>query len=326
MRSSRDQCALPDSEASVKLRQELIPRGTLIERTRELMELTIDFVHHPLFKLANATKRIQALRPGSLDVPPEATQVRSGVAFVSGMVKTPLLTHEEERYWFTLMNYLKFRAERNRRLLDLSRLNNSLIKRIDADLNEARRVRNHIVESNLRLVVALARKFSDSLEQLSELTSEGTTPLIRSVELFDVSLGYRFSTYSTWGVRKQMLRYLKRVRSTRLRSVTEEDLRFENLPDQRTCEKTDELANQLRVNVVNRLLASLSEREKFVIQARFGLDGHSRGQTLEAISKQIGLSKERIRQIIFSSVSKLRSEMQLEDLASLDSAHGSDDF
>ena len=324
LRSSKERCGVPDLQPSAKIRPERIPRGKVIERTRELMELTIDFIEHPLFELADGIKQVQALRPVSLNATAETTRTGPGLAFVSGLVQTPLLTPEEERFWFTWMNFLKSRAERNRRLLDLSRLKTSLLEHIDADLNEAIRVRNHIVESNLRLVVSLARKFSNSLEQMSDLISEGSAPLIRSVELFDISLGNRFSTYCTWAVRNQMLRYLKRIRSLPPGSSNEGDSHLENLPDERTSEEVDASANQIRVNVLNRLLASLSEREKSVIKARFGLDGHARGQTLAQISTQIGLSKERTRQIVSTSLSKLRSEIRVEDLARLGLSEESD--
>jgi DNA-directed RNA polymerase sigma subunit (sigma70/sigma32) len=86
-------------------------------------------------------------------------------------------------------NYRKFVAEKIRRGLSLNRPDASLVDQIEENLRVSTEVHNRIVQSNLRLVVALARKFSGTIDQLSELVSEGTLPLIRAVKLFDVSRG-----------------------------------------------------------------------------------------------------------------------------------------
>ena len=182
--------------SSVPRRPGIRASAELIERTRKLMERTIDFVSDTEFDRTDILETLHAMRPETLDEPPEPTRAEPGLSFVTGFVQSPLLTLEEEKYLFAWMNFLKSRAERNRRLLDLSHPDASLVDRINADLDEALRVRNHIVRGNLRLVVSVARKISGSLEQLSDLIGEGMTPLIRSVELFDVGLGNRFSTVS----------------------------------------------------------------------------------------------------------------------------------
>ncbi len=292
----------------------------LIEQTRQLMERTIEFVADPDFECAGAVKRIQALRPASLDTPPERTPSEPGRAFVSGLVQAPLLTPEEERYLFHWMNFLKARAERNRRRLDLGRPVRSLVDRIAADLDEANRVRNQIIEGNLRLIVAIARKLTDSVEQMSELISEGMMPLMRSVELFDIRLGNRFSTYATWAVRNQMLRHLKRARLHPTLSLyagrfPEEDApSLENLPDKRPPTERDEVDSRRHQTIVWRLLSSLSERERLVVTARFGLEGQPHGQSLAMIAGQMNLSKERVRQIVLDSLSKLRAGMTPDEL------------
>jgi len=68
---------------------------------------------------------------------------------------------------------------------------------------------------------------------------------------------------------------------------------------------------------VNRLLASLSERDRHVVAARFGLEGHPNGQTLAEIAEQMGLSKERVRQIVLNSIAKLRAGISYDEFEQL---------
>ena len=281
------------------------------------METTIEFVNHPFFNRTNGLKQVTALRPDSIDHSQDVMRTTPGLAFVTGMVQSRLLSLDEERYLFTWMNFLKSRAEKNRRLLDLRHPDRALVKRICSDLDEAIQVRNRIVQGNLRLVVALARKLTASLDLMSDLISEGTTPLIRSVELFDVSLGNRFSTYATWAVRNQMLRSLKRSRSSLEFVNGDEAASLENLPDKRPVVETTEVGSQMRLEAVNRLLSSLSERERLVVGARFGLEGHAHGQSLADIAGQLGLSKERVRQIVLSSLNKLRNALTYDEFESM---------
>ena len=293
------------------------PCRKLIEQTRELMERTIEFGPHPDFDELNALEEIQILCPTMQQRGAVSGKPEPGIAFVSGLVQTPLLTPDEERYWFTWMNFLKFRAERNRRRLDLKRLNPALIEQIQSDLNEAIQARNHIVQANLRLVVALARKLTTSIDSMSDLISEGMSPLIRSVELFDISLGNRFSTYATWAVRNQMIRWLKRTRSQSEVQAGDMAYALESLPDRRPLVQASEETQQIRLAAVHQLLDLLSERERQIITARFALEGQPHGQSLAEIAEQMGLSKERVRQIALTSLEKLRGQMTFEEFEAL---------
>ena len=289
----------------------------LIDQVHQLMERSIEFVPHPDFDGADPMVTLRKLRPDSLDHAPVRTRAEPGLVFVSGLVQAPLLTPEEEKYWFTWMNFLKFRAERNRRLLDLGRPDRVLVERIQADLKEALQVRNHIVEGNLRLIVALAKKLTGSLDQMGDLISEGMPPLIRSAELFDISLGNRFSTYATWAVRNQMLRSLKRSRMCLESDPGEDAPSLENLPDWRTLSNSTEATQELRISAVRRLLSSLSERERQIVTARFALEGQPNGQSLADIAERMGLSKERVRQIALNSISKLRESMTYDEFETM---------
>jgi RNA polymerase sigma factor (sigma-70 family) len=293
-----------DAQNPVRRRGRVSPE--LLGRVRDWIERDIEFVRHPMFKKSDAAGQLAKQRPESLDRDDHESKPEPGLAFVAGLVESPLLTHEEETYLFTWMNFLKFRAEQSRRRLDLNAPDGSLVDRIDADLSAATAVRNRIVQSNLRLVVALARKLSGSLDQMSELIGEATLPLIRSVELFDISLGNRFSTYATWAVRNHMLRCLKRRQSAADRVAGHDDVWLDRLPDLRSSADEEAKASGDRAESVQRLLTSLNERERLVISARYGLDGQPRGQSLQDIAERVGLSKERVRQIAIAAIEKMQ--------------------
>ena len=277
------------------------------------MEGSMEFIYQPFYTASDAFELIQAKRPLSLDEPRDGSKAENGRTFISALVSQPPLKFEEERYWFELMNFLKYRAEQTRLSVDLSRLEIFLVNKIDEDLDEALRIRNHIVESNLRLVVALAKQFSRFRGQIYDLISEGMPPLIRSVELFDVGSGNHFSTYATWSVRNEIQRFLKRRQLSSVWFPNDKSCPLDKIPDNRIDSAIGGMESREDSQTVDRLLASLSERERHVILARFGLDGQSRRPSLAAIGAQVGLCGERVRQLIASTLAKLRSEILSED-------------
>lgn len=285
-----------------------------LARVRDWIERQITFFDHELFRLPDVETRLATMCPATLDNPVESSTVRQGIMFVHGMVESALLSQPEEVYLFTWMNYLRFRAERTRQRLCLNTPDLWLVQQIEADLAQSILVRNRIVTSNLRLLVSLAKKQTDSLDQMAELIGEATIPLIRSVELFDVSLGNRFSTYATWAVRNHMWGFLKRRRQLSERTVTHDHF-LDSLVETRSNAQDDIRLDRQRADKVIQLLACLSERERFVITARFGLDGQPRGQSLRVIASQLGISKERVRQITLHAVEKLQGITNLGALA-----------
>ncbi len=303
-RSSRDVTSCKVAPQRPKTSPTIAPE--ILAAAESLAETEIAFVDHPEFRSRSAEKWVESQRPDMAPTERRRATATIGLAFVSGLVQAPLLSHPQERYLFLKMNFLKSRAERWRRRISVHNPDPELIEKIQGALAESMQIRNQIAEANLRLVVAVAKKLSNSLDQLSELTSEGLLPLMRAVELFNVHLGNRFSTYATWAVRNQMHRALKRSRGAAELSTGDDDSGWEGIADRRSSATAEIHAQEQQQRFLTELIDSLNDRERRIISARFGLDGEPTGQSLADISANLGLSKERVRQIVLQAIDKLR--------------------
>lgn len=305
------------SAAAPKPRRTRPPRADagLASRARRLAGSEIAFVGHPRFSRRDAADWLAEQAPPGNVLGRTEPVGDGGVAFVAGLVSAPLLTPAEERYCFLKMNYLRYRAEIARRRIDPLRPDRRLIAQVEADLAESVQYRNHIVRSNLRLIVAIARKLSRSMDQLTELISEGFLPLVRAVELFDVHRGYRFSTYATWAIRNQLQRTLQREQQRSERYVPFADNESGVAREANVAPADAEPRQQRRGPLLERLLATLPERDREIMLARFGLEGRPAGQSLSEVSAQFGLSKERVRQIVLRSLESLRTSAEATELA-----------
>lgn len=233
------------------------------------------------------------------------------------------------------------------------------------------RSRARMIESNLRLVVKIARRYLNRGLPLLDLIEEGNLGLIHAVGKFNPELGYRFSTYATWWIRQTIERalmnqtrtvrlpihvikringYLRTSRqlsqsSQRAASIDEiaremecpvqeverllglnerttvsgypgstdersplDTLADENGLDPATCVQDTDLRHGLKG-----WLARLSAKQREVIERRFGLNGHERA-TLEQVGKDIGLTRERVRQIQVEALGHLRRIVESEGL------------
>ncbi len=207
----------------------------------------------------------------------------------------PFLSREQEAQLFRKMNYLKCRANQLREQLDPDRPNPADLDETELLQCEALAVKNRIVEIYLGLVVSIAKTRAKVGYDLCECVSDGNLALIQAVDGFDFARGNRFSTYAARAILNMLARNEWRFMRRRGHhsALSEESVATH---DSDIEEYEREEAQNLRREVVNRWLSRLDKRERRILVSRYGLGG-SPEQTLAQIGQELGISKERVRQI-----------------------------
>jgi RNA polymerase primary sigma factor len=178
---------------------------------------------------------------------------------------------------------------------------------------EALAVKNQIIRANLRLVVSIAKKRVGPANNFFELVSDGNMSLIRAVEKFDASRGFKFSTYASWAIVKNFTRSIPEEKNRRDRFVTGHDQIFEAAPDTRGAVYEQESGHRRSQEIVQGMLGRLNDRERRILISRFGIGGADE-QTLEQLGRELGVTKERVRQIESRAQEKLRKIAREERL------------
>ena len=266
--------------------------------------------------------------------------------------------------------------------LYLSDISISKLLTADEEKQYARRVqkgdeaaRHHMIESNLRLVVKIARRYLNRGLPLLDLIEEGNLGLIHAVKKFDPERGFRFSTYATWWIRQTIERaIMNQARTVRLpihivkdinsvlraarrlqqqqetrptpaeiaayldRSVEEverlmglhervtigstappgsDDERdlLETLPASADAEPSMQAQDDGICEILDHWVWALSDNQRKVIERRFGLHG-CRRQTLEEIGREIGVTRECVRQLQIEALRNLKKMLQSQGIDS----------
>ena len=267
----------------------------------------------------------------------DATQM-----YLSEIGFSPLLTAEEERYYARLA------------------------------LKGDEAARKRMIESNLRLVVKISRRYMNRGLSLLDLIEEGNLGLIRAVEKFDPERGFRFSTYATWWIRQTIERaIMNQTRTIRLpihvvkelnvylraaRELTQkldheptaeeiaelvdkpvEDVKrmlglnervtsvdvplgpdsdrslLDTIADQQVSDPAELLQDEDMRESIAAWLEELNDKQREVIARRFGLAGYE-SATLEEVGREIGLTRERVRQIQVEALRRLREILERQGL------------
>ncbi|MBC8200726.1 MAG: sigma-70 family RNA polymerase sigma factor [Planctomycetes bacterium] len=222
-----------------------------------------------------------------------------------------LLTRKEEAILFRQYNYarMKLRALQDRvsrakkpkdnNLDNLVRWYTILIER-----------RDHIVECNLALVLAMAKR-SWATGEYADLVAEGNVALLRAVDRFDCELGFKFSTYACRALTTAFNRF------GRKQLKHKNNVPFEFDPDREPHHiRDDEIVGPEHLHAIREAVRSdevqLTEVEKEVLRYRFGLFAGQNPPklTLEKAGEMLGISKERVRQIQIRALRKIREVLE----------------
>jgi len=284
------------------------------QETLKWLQQEISFIHNAEFERLDDAKINEEFEQLAIYRDPAGSRKKlpGGLpAYLAHLYEVPLLSPEGEAALFRQMNYLKYQANKLRSRLNPDRANARLVAKIKALMDAADRIRNRLIECNLRLVVSIARKFANDQHPFEELVSEGNLILMKAVEKFDYSRGFRFSTYTTHSVQRHFYRYF---RTSRRRKSTEANLPDDHLNDLTGEEAVDEtrdaIENMDMELVMSHIDGNLSQRERHIIRERFGLGESKSPRTLKSLSEELDVSKERVRQLHHKAVAEIRKQLE----------------
>ncbi|MFV1963817.1 MAG: sigma-70 family RNA polymerase sigma factor [Pirellulaceae bacterium] len=284
-------------------------------RARRILELPLDYIDNESFERAGAEVEILGSVPPADETARRKSRPPTGLPpYLASLYETPLLTRDHESHLFRRFNYLKHLACRLRENMDPAKARSSVMDRIEELYEEAVSTKNEIVQANLRLVVSIAKRHVTASDDFFSLVSDGNMSLIRAVEKFDYARGNKFSTYASWAIMKNFARTIPDEFKHRDRFRTSLDEMFSAQQDERSDQYEQESAQLQRVQQINRILSRLDEREQKIIISRFGLNHSQEPRTLKEVGVDLGVTKERVRQIEARALNKLRLAAQEERL------------
>jgi len=238
-----------------------------------------------------------------------------------GPKPTEVLTAEQERALFLRFNYGRYRVMRLLHRYRGRRLTVDAARELLHWDRFATETRADIIRANTSLVLAMARRSRNSGVELSELVSEGNLALLRCVDKFDVSRGFKFSTYACRAILASFSRAASKTARLRTHFPTGYD------PAVERSDYLDRKRERIEVECVEELrqilfenAADLSSVERRVLDARFSLSRSARRgpvqrRTLDQVGVLLGVSKERVRQIQNQAMLKLRAALERRLLA-----------
>ena len=286
------------------------------QRARVIRDMPLEFIDHESF--ANPTESQLEELLGEMPeamIQPRKVRAPSGLpTYLASLYDVHLLTREQEYHLFRKMNYLKAQAFRLRETLSDTEPSSVTMDEIERYYQGAVDVKNQIVQANLRLVVSIAKRHMKSSDDFFSLVSDGNMSLFRAVEKFDFSRGNKFSTYASWAIMKNFARSIPDEFKHKDRFRTSGEEVFMAHEDTRVDHFAEEIAQKQRENQIHKILNRLDHREQQIIIRRFGLDHSHEPLTLKEVGAELGVTKERIRQLEARALTKLREAANYEHI------------
>lgn len=187
--------------------------------------------------------------------------------------------------------------------------------------------KNKLIESNLRYVFLMAKRYANKKYPLLDLISEGNLGLLKAFEKFDETRNVKFYCYALWYVKLYMKNYIERINSLNTIEYDLDSLSvyvnphsknyesdYLNEYDEKDLNSTMDDGVELEEGIITDLLDKLTKREEKIIRWYYGIECKER--TLEEIGEEFKMSPERVRQIKFKALRKLRKEFLLKQMLS----------
>jgi RNA polymerase primary sigma factor len=282
---------------------------------RQILAEPMDYIDNPEFYRPDAEARIYEEAP--VIERPDVTWYRPLMDDLTGAKShsstknagTVLLTGAQEKVLFLQYNYARHRVELLQQEIGDREPTEEQAREVLRWYRISRRYREQIAETNLALVLAMAKRTRMSEVDFADLVSEGNMALLRSVDKFDCARGFKFSTYACRAILKAFSRQGMKLSKYRQRFPTDFDPALEKSNHLDTLRTTQEreAADEVK-HIVLSNEADLSDVERTVIHHRFGLDRDDETPplTLEQVGQIIGVTKERVRQIQNKALEKIR--------------------
>ena len=291
--------------AGKKLTEAQRERQALRLRAEQIVHRELAFIDNPGFREMEQSKAKEPELPLGAAPSLPSHVARDMPAHLARLCEVKLLTPQQEVDLFCWLNYYKYRANALRSQLNPKRPSRKKIDNIELWVERANQIRNHIIRSNTRLVISIVKKAADEKNPFDELLSEGISCLIRVVDKFDFDRGFRFSTYATRAVQREVWRLIQRNHRDRQRWATGISDTFDHSESRELADRIDELTWKRLTHEMGEILQLLDDREAHIVRERFGMNSAGKKRTFQSLGEELGVCKERVRQLEIRAMKKL---------------------
>lgn len=301
-------------------------RGIKVEeRAKKLKESPFRVIYHEDFDKPGSWRYIMADMPDLEEFHQKRREIHKlqNDNIAPEMIpcyQEPLLTKQQELHLFRQMNYLKYRAQKEMGNLSPKRVGLKRVNRIEMLMGRANQIRNQIAASNFRLATMLVRKQSYQHTMTEKVIADAYFDILKAIDYFDYGRGHKFSTYATWVMRRNFCRAMQDQGKYHERFPGGSDLFFESVEDTGSGHEEEVHFENTKI-LVKKFISYLKKngtgdvaRQVYAIENWFGLNGKKK-KTLHEISLEMGVTKERVRQLKEKGLGTIKHQVEVLNLS-----------